>query len=663
MKPPTSNVDPTGQKGGTSGQGPGKGEAGTGAAKITPAGPATGGVPSGEPAGPATTRPATGGAEAKPEPAKGTGTSQTVPPAGAKADAPKVEPAKVDLTKSDPAKPEPTRVDAAKAAATKPEPVKAEADNPKAETPKPGPGPQPTSRPAGTVEDGPIIDLKAKRLNDPATAPKSEAAKASSPAADKAAPLAGPAAPAKARGPGFGSVAAAGLLGGVIGAGLLFAVERAGVLPPRGEDPRLAALDQRINALAPRDALAALDKRIAANETALKPLPDAVRGAETIAREALQKAGVAPSPAAEGAAPGAPAPSLPPDLMARLDSLDQRVSALQEEPGREPPSGGQVTAVPAGGDLAGLDQRLKALEAKLETARPADAQPDLGARLAALQGDIESRTKANAEADQALGEKLAGLQKSLDARVQAATEAIQSATEASRLATEAGKARTEDAAKAVERQLQAQAQQIAGLDKAVAGRAEASTVQAALRVVSADRIAAALESGAPYADALAALRSMEPGDPGSLTALAVFADRGAPTARSLAAEFRPIAERIAAARKAAQAKSVAESGDIAKRFASMAESIVQVRRVDAPAAGEAASGPDPSVKVQEALDRGAVGEAAQAFAALPEDVRAQAGEFGTKLKSRAAAAEAAQALLSDTFKGEAFKGLAAPAAR
>jgi hypothetical protein len=341
---------------------------------------------------------------------------------------------------------------------------------------------------------------------------------------------------------------------------------------------------------------------------------------------------------------------LPPDLTARLDSLDQRISALQEEPGREQPAQSRVAAVSPGVDVAALEQRLKDVEGKVEAAPKPEALPDLGPKLAALQGDLESRAKANADADQALGEKLAALQKSLDARVQAATESVQAATQATRLATEAGKAEAQDAAKAVERQLQAQAERMAALDKAVAERAETATVQAALRVVSADRITAALETGAPYADALAALRSMEPGDPARLTAVAVFADRGAPTARSLAAEFRPISERIAAARKASQAKSVAETGDIAKRFASMAESIVQVRRVDAPAAEAAATG-DPTAKVQEALDRGAIGEAAQAFAALPEDLRAQAGEFGTKLKSRAAATEAAQGLLADAFKG------------
>ena len=107
--------------------------------------------------------------------------------------------------------------------------------------------------------------------------------------------------------------------------------------------------------------------------------------------------------------------------------------------------------------------------------------------------------------------------------------------------------------------------------------------------------------------------------------------------RLSAAEFRPIAERIAANRKAAQAKSVAETGDIKQRLMSMAESIVQVRKVDAPAKPGETVTEDAVPKVQDALDRGAIAEAAKAFAGLPEDVRGQFGEFGTKLASRAAA--------------------------
>jgi hypothetical protein len=599
--------------------------------------------------------------------------------------------AKPEIGKSEVGKSEPPKPDASR------EPPK---DSPRTATfPS---GAQGAAKPSGGATDGPIIDLKAKRLPDPAPAQKASATGAgimpgvaTKPAdakpgdgakpGDSVKPDAGtkpsdtgkfgetpkaadpksgsggttpkiaptpPATPA-ARGPGFGSVATAGLLGGVIGAGLLFAVERAGVLP-QADDGRLAALDQRIAALAPKDEVARLSQRVASNETALKAVPEAV----STAREALQKASAAPVPSGDGTAPQATA-TLPPDVAARLDSLDQRVSALQEEPGQQ---GGEarMAVAPANNDTAqvtALAERLKAVEAQIAAVPKPTEQPDLTPKLAALQTALDDRAKANAEAiktnaeaTRTLGQKLTDAQQALDAKVQAATQASQQAAEA-------GKTQAAEAAKGIERQvqtqLQAQGDRIAGLDKALSERAEVATVQAALRVVSADRIVTALNAGTPYADALSALRNYEPGDPARLTAVAVFADRGAPTARTLAAEFRTVSETIAAARRSAQVRSVAETGDFSQKLMSMAESIVQVRKVDgaAPSAQGAAPAADPLPKVQDALDRGAVAEAAQAFAALPEDVRAQAGEFGTKLKSRAAAGEAAQALLAEAFKG------------
>ncbi|MFC6051007.1 translation initiation factor 2, partial [Methylobacterium hispanicum] len=119
----------------------------------------------------------------------------------------------------------------------------------------------------------------------------------------------------------------------------------------------------------------------------------------------------------------------------------------------------------------------------------------------------------------------------------------------------------------------------------------------------------------------------------------------------LAAEFRPVAEKAAAARRASEARSVAENGDIKAKLLSMADSIVQVRRVDAPpASGGRPAGENPVEKVQAALDRGALQDAVTAFEGLPQEAKAEAGPFGEKLKARNAAAQAARALLSDAFK-------------
>ncbi len=204
---------------------------------------------------------------------------------------------------------------------------------------KPGETKPADTKPADMKSGGPIPAAKPgdSKLGDskpgetksgPSPAPVTASKAPSSPA--PAASSAGAVPPAaKARG-GFGSMAAAGLIGGVIGAGLLFAADKAGIGGDAGRlsaldqklSGQISALDQRVGGLAPKDALASLDKRVAA--------------AEASAKQALDKASAQPS--AQGQTdgqPGGEAAAVPPDLAARLDSLDQRVSALQEEPGRD----------------------------------------------------------------------------------------------------------------------------------------------------------------------------------------------------------------------------------------------------------------------------------------------------------------------------------------
>ncbi|WP_238230475.1 hypothetical protein [Methylobacterium thuringiense] len=522
-------------------------------------------------------------------------------------------------------------------------------------------------KPEDALTDGPILDLKANRGADPAGAKTGGKDSAAKPAASSA-----PSVAAAKSGAGLGALAASGLLGGVSGAVLLFLLAQTGMLTPKGDAARFDALDKRIAALAPADAVAALDRRVAANETALKPLPEALTKAQAAASsagekadQALQKAGGAPAvPAADGSTP---APAAPADLVARLDALDQRVSALQEEPAREQGSEARLGATQNGDAtvrLADLDERLKALETKGQAqGAPSVPEEDIAPKLAALQGDVETRAKANEAADKALGQRLDQLQQSLDGRVAAATEAVQQVTQASRQTAEANKAQADEAAKAVDRRLQEQADRIATLDKTVDGSAKAATVQATLRVVAANRISDALATGAPYADALGSLRGSDAGDGAGLAPLSAFADTGAPTAAALAEAFKPIAEKIAAARRSARAASLASSGSIGDRLMSMAESVVQVKRV-APGGGSAggtgaapAADDEPEARVQDALDAGRLGDAAKAFEALPDDVRAQAKDFGARLKSAADAQAAARSLQAD-----AFKALSAPAA-
>jgi hypothetical protein len=591
-----------------------------------------------------------GDGKAEPGQTGATGATGPATAVGAKVEPGKAEPGKPEAAKPDPAKPGQPGA-GAQAGGT------------------PRPGATAAGAAAAAVTAGPILDLKAKRIPDPPPgretpqdgakeAPKDagkEPPKGPVPG-EKAGTAANPQ-PGRVRA-GFGSLATAGLLGGLIGAGALFGAERAGLggmLRPNAADPSLsgqvASLDKRVDGRAPRDALTELDKRVAA--------------AEAAARQALEKTPAPGGTTIEGQAPGA-APAVPADLAARLDSLDQRVAALQEEPGREP--GRDQQADPKLGvaqaadpkQVADLDARVKALEAD----QPGKGEvAEVSQKIAALQGEVEQRTKANGVAAAALGQRLDALQQALDARVKAATEAVQTATQASRTAAEAGQAQAAEAAKAVDRRLQEQADKIASLDKGLAQRAEVATVQAALRVVVADRVASALAAGMPYAEPLATLRKLDPGAESQAAALAPFAESGAPTTAQLANDFRPSAEQIAAKRRSQRAKSAAEAGDFRTKLLSMADGLVQVRKVDAPSATPEASD-EPEAKVQAALDRGDLPAASAAFAALPAEARDQAGDFAAKLKARAAAEEAVRTLLAGAFKAlptDAAPG-AAPAA-
>ena len=611
----------------------------------------------GEPA--ATVRPAVG---ATPQPAKTetgkteTGKTETGKPAGTVSDA---------TSKPDASKPETGTVDPAKAGTA--DPTKAGPSKP--EPSRSGFAGGTSGKPGEAVTDGPIIDLRAKRIPDPAAPGTATAAKAEPIKSDPAKPQTGPAGAAAGKaepgrttpsgipvsgqssgkaaqdapaaepargGVGVGPLVAASLLGGLIGAGALFAVEQ--FHGPAG-DPRIAAVERQ---------LAALDQRVAGNEAVLKPLPEAVRGAEAAAKQALAKP--APGPAAAGGETQG-APAIPADLASRLDSLDQRVAALQEEPGRDQAAGSALSTNQAGDGqrrLEALDERLKALE----TAKGSEGTKggELAGKVAALEAGLQARAKADQEADTTLGARIDGLQQSLDARVKAATQAVETATAAARQTADASKAEAQESARSIERQLGEQRERLASLDKALAGRAETATVQAALRVVAADRIALALRTGAPYAETIAALRGLGGADAAKLDALSPFAGTGAPGAGTLASEFRQIVERAAAKRKSAQARSVAESGDVRQRLFSMAESIVQVRKVDGPAAAEPGAAGDSVARVQAALDRGALSEAASGFDALPQDLRTEAEDFGARLKARAAAEAAAAALSADAFR-------------
>ncbi len=145
-----------------------------------------------------------------------------------------------------------------------------------------------------------------------------------------------------------------------------------------------------------------------------------------------------------------------------------------------------------------------------------------------------------------------------------------------------------------------------------------------------------LEAGRPYAVEAKALARLG-ADPAALAALSPFAEKGAPTAAQLKADFAPAAKRI-------HALEAGDSGDIAQHLMKGASKLVRVRPSGAPT-GEAQSVEDKVVHIDAALAHGDLAHAAALFAALPEAAQNEAKDFGAALRARIDAARAAEGLL------------------
>jgi hypothetical protein len=301
----------------------------------------------------------------------------------------------------------------------------------------------------------------------------------------------------------------------------------------RGDVARLSAradgLEKRPDAGALREAIAALDKRLAATETLARgaqSAADKAAGDAKAAAAAMQTPAERPAPSAAAAA--APPPDLSP-LRQQIGNADARVGALDQK-------------------LGAIDTRLGALQAKID-------QPKTDAR--APTADKET----DAAADN----------------------------------------------------------------------------PAALAVV-AQSVLQALPRGTPFATELSALKSLK-ADPAKVAALEPLAQTGAPTARSLADRFRPLADEIAKQDQPAD-------GSFVDRIMQSASHLVRVR-----SAGEK-QGSDPAAlasQIQAALDRGDLNRAHDLWTKLPDRAKARSQDFARALEARLAADNAAQGLASESI--------------
>jgi hypothetical protein len=157
-------------------------------------------------------------------------------------------------------------------------------------------------------------------------------------------------------------------------------------------------------------------------------------------------------------------------------------------------------------------------------------------------------------------------------------------------------------------------------------------------VVLAERLSDALRTGAPYTDVLSALKKVD-GDAARLAPLEPFAASGAPTAAALAQSFKPLSADILRDERAT-------AGSWTDRLWRMADRIVTIRPVDQPGS---TSVPSLVARIDQALARGDVAEAATAWQALPEPARRISEQWGLLVKNRAAAEKAASAIASDAL--------------
>lgn len=435
----------------------------------------------------------------------------------------------------------------------------------------------------------------------------------------------------KGRGYGLGALLAATALSGLLGAGLVLLAAPFLRAPDDRVRARLEQVERQVGALAPADA-GAVERRLAAIEPEQRALAERVTRLQSQVEAAAVRAEAAAAPAAapSGNAPadGAPVASQAPAGEA-LEPLTARLAALE----------GEVRArTQPGSD--GFDARLAQQGervASLETRLTQGLEP-----LAGMSQQITKQAEQLSQQGQTLGQMAQRLTQ-LDQTLAGQTQKLEQADKT--MAGRDEKLGQIDQNLGSQTQLIAtQGQRLAGLEKQFAERSP-DAMAAGLRVVASDRVIDALRDGAPFLHALAALRRLNPNAP-SLAPLEPFATTGAPTAAALAEEFRPLGQNIVAAARG-------PASDVTDRLWRMAEGVVAVRPV---AEAGTTTVPGLVARIENALERGALQDAAAAWDALPEASRQASEAWGRKLKARAAADAAAR-----TISAEALASLDAAA--
>lgn len=304
----------------------------------------------------------------------------------------------------------------------------------------------------------------------------------------------------------------------------------------------------------------------------------------------------------------------------RLARLEQRMSALGQGGGVGGSTGQPVNLQP-------IEGRLQALES---------ARGPLDQRLQQIQGIA---TGAATRAEEALNRPQASPAPQNDAAL---------ADLSNRLAALENQLRTEaqtmagaaSSVQALDRRVGEQDQRLATLAQQVTENSKGAETasQTGIRVVLTERLSDALQSGAPYADLLDALKKNGT-QPERLAALEPFAQKGAPTAPDLLKQFEPLEAAILRDERAA-------SGEWSDRLLRMMDKVVTVRPVNEPGATGV---PATLIRIRQSLGSGNVEEAAAAWNSLPEPARRMSEEWGRQVTALAAVQHASGELSAESL--------------
>jgi len=352
------------------------------------------------------------------------------------------------------------------------------------------------------------------------------------------------------------------------------------------------------------------------------------------------------------------------ELKDRLGSISAQKEPASPESGPEAPSSGAEAPPPSATPPKSAETATEpsARESRLEAMTNAAIESQNAAlesqkaALAALQGRVESAEQAAQRALRA-AESAESAANAAKSAAEAATKAgpIPGAAEAPAAPAQQGEHGALTASeqvtalegridelgeemKALRERLESPKSETRAAPEATApAKPSASSEGPAAVVVVAYALQRDFEAGRPYAVETKALTRLG-ADAAALAALTPFADKGAPTAAQLKADFASAAKRI-------HALEGGDSGDIAQHLMKGASKLVRVRPSGQAPSAEAQTVEEKVAHIEAALNHGDLAQANAIFATLPEAAQNEAKDFGATLRARIDAGRAADDLL------------------